>query len=38
MINIAICDDDVAITATIEEILYKIAKEQGIKISCSVFF
>lgn len=38
MINIAICDDDVAITATIEEILYKITKEQGIKISCSVFF
>lgn len=38
MINIAICDDDVAMTATIEEMLYKTAKEQDIKINCSVFF
>lgn len=37
MINIAICDDDVAMTATIEEMLYKTAKEQGIKINCAVF-
>lgn len=38
MINIAICDDDAAMTTTIEELLYKIAKEQGIKINCAVFF
>lgn len=38
MINIAICDDDVAMTAIIEEMLYKTAKEQGIKINCAVFF
>lgn len=38
MINIAICDDDVAMTATIEEMLFKTAKEQSIKINCTVFF
>ena len=38
MINIAICDDDVAMTATIEKMLYVIAKEQNIKISSAVFF
>lgn len=38
MINIAICDDDVAMTAIIEEMLHKIANEQDIKINCAVFF
>lgn len=38
MINIAIFDDDVAMTATIEKMLYVIAKEQNIKISSAVFF
>lgn len=38
MINIAICDDDVVMTTTIEERLYKIGKEQDIKINCEVFF
>ena len=28
MINIGICDDDVAMTAIIEEMLHKIANEQ----------
>lgn len=37
MINIAICDDDVTMTATIEKMLYVIAKEQNIKISSAVF-
>lgn len=38
MINIAICDDDIAMTAIIEKMLEKIAKEQDIKINCAVFF
>lgn len=38
MINIAICDDDIAMTTTIEDMLYKLGKEQVIKINCSVFF
>lgn len=38
MINIAICDDDVAMTSIIEEMLYTIAKEQGYRINCAVFF
>ena len=38
MINIGICDDDVAMTAIIEEMLHKIANEQDIKINCAVFF
>lgn len=37
MINIGICDDDVAMTAIIEEMLHKIANEQDIKINCAVF-
>lgn len=38
MINIAICDDDIAITGVIEEMLYKIEKEQNLQINCSIFF
>lgn len=38
MINIAICDDDVAMTATIEEMIYKTAEEQGDSVNCDVFF
>lgn len=38
MIKIAICDDDMAITAEIEEMLYKSAEKQKIKIDCAVFF
>lgn len=38
MINIAICDDDTATTTAIEEMLYKIGKEENIKINCDVFF
>lgn len=38
MISIAICDDDVTMTSTIEEMLFKTAKEQGIEINCAVFF
>lgn len=38
MINIAICDDDTAMTTSIEEMLYKAAKEQNIRINCGVFF
>ena len=38
MINIAICDDDVPMTATIESFLLRIGKEQNIKIDCEVFF
>lgn len=38
MINIAICDDDTEITSKIEEMLYKIAEEQGIQVECAVFF
>lgn len=38
MINIAICDDDVATTATIEEMLYTTAEKQGISVNCDVFF
>lgn len=37
MINIAICDDDVPMTATIESFLLRIGKEQNIKIDCEVF-
>lgn len=32
MINIAICDDDMAMTTTIEEMLYETSKEQNVKI------
>lgn len=38
MINIAICDDDVPMTAAIEEMLYKISSEQNIPTNCEVFF
>lgn len=38
MINIAICDDDVAITAYVEDMLFKMAKLYGVKINCEVFF
>ena len=38
MINIAICDDDMAMTTTIEEMLYETSKEQNVKINCAVFF
>lgn len=38
MINIAICDDDVAMTTAIEDMLDTIAKEQSYRINCAVFF
>lgn len=37
MINIAICDDDRAFTENVEQLLDRIASEQGIAISCEVF-
>lgn len=37
MINIAICDDDVPMTATIESFLLRIGKEQNIKTLWKVF-
>ena len=38
MINLDICDDDMAMTTTIEEMLYETSKEQNVKINCAVFF
>ena len=38
MIRIAICDDDKTMTTIIEEMLYKISKEQSLKIECEIFF
>lgn len=38
MINIAICDDDRAFTESVELLLCRIASEQGIAISCEVFY
>lgn len=38
MINIAICDDDVALTTEVEEMLCSIGQEQNLKIGCDVFF
>lgn len=38
MINIAICDDDRALTGVVEQFLRGIASEQGIDIGCEVFF
>lgn len=38
MINIAICDDDRALTGVVEQLLRGIASEQGIDIGCEVFF
>lgn len=37
MINIAICDDDRAFTENVEQLLLRMAAEQGIAISCEVF-
>ena len=37
MINIAICDDDRTFTENVEQLLCRIAAEQGISISCEVF-
>ena len=34
----SICDDDMAMTTTIEEMLYETSKEQNVKINCAVFF
>lgn len=38
MINVAICDDDVATTGNRETILYKIAKENFVQIEAEVFW
>lgn len=38
MINIAICDDDKPLTGIVEQLLHHIADEQGLNISCEVFF
>ena len=38
MIRIAICDDDKTMTTIIEEMLYKVSKEQSLKIDCEIFF
>ena len=38
MINIAICDDDEATTFLIEEMIYKLAFLQHIKVDCDIFF
>lgn len=38
MINIAICDDDVAMTTVIEEMIRTIAREQSYPVDCEVFF
>lgn len=38
MINIAICDDDEALTGIVEQLLRRIAASQGIDIGCEVFF
>ncbi len=38
MINIAICDDDRAFTWNVQRLLYRIASEQGIAISCELFY
>jgi len=38
MINIAICDDDRAFTENVQRLLYRIASEQGIAISCELFY
>lgn len=37
MINIAICDDDKTFTEDVEQLLCRVASEQGIAISCEVF-
>lgn len=38
MINIAICDDDKDFTVIVEQLLRRIAAEQGLDIHCEVFF
>lgn len=38
MIKIAICDDEVFLTTTMEEMLIEMGKELHIQISCDVFF
>lgn len=38
MIHIAICDDDRPLTGIVEQLLLRIAAEQGIDICCDVFF
>lgn len=38
MISIAICDDDKLLTGIVEQLLHRIADEQGMNISCEVFF
>ncbi len=38
MINIAICDDDRKVTESIERMLYEIAAESNLKISCESFY
>lgn len=38
MINIAICDDDRPFTGIVEQLLRRIADEQGLDINCEVFF
>lgn len=37
MINIAICDDDVLFGGSVEKLLYNMAAEYGVEISCDVF-
>lgn len=37
MISIAICDDDPAVTGSVERLLCRIASEQGIAVSCEPF-
>lgn len=38
MLNIAICDDDIAATTMLEELIIEIGATNGIKTNCSVFF
>lgn len=38
MINIAICDDDRAVTESIEKLLYEIAAESNVAIRCESFY
>lgn len=38
MVHIAICDDDRPLTGTVEQLLLRVAAEQGITINCEVFF
>lgn len=37
MINVAICDDDIAITGKVEEMLCRIAKRRFIPVETEVF-